>query len=113
MAHFLEYKSANQVLPFEVDFTDLLTDQDTQLDLVKCQEALTVTNSAGEDKKSYLVQEMIIEGLTKLMTLVLVNGLNGEDYLISVVGIGDVSFKTKRPVRLLELRVRNTLLGNL
>ena len=111
MAHFLEYKSQGQVLPYDFDFTDLLTVADTQLDLVKCKEALLVRDSAGEDKLAYLVQSTSILG--KVLTVVLANGLEGEDYWIAAKGYGNVSFLTRQPVFTLELRVRNKILGNL
>lgn len=111
MAHFLEYKTPAQVTTYLVDFSDLLGPADTGLDLQKCKDALVVLNSAGEDKKAYLVQSM--SAANKVLSLVLVNGISGEDYTLSIRGIGDVDFLTYQAVRVLELRVRDKLVGNL
>lgn len=110
MAHFLIDKRPDEVIRYDVDFSELLSDSDTILDVAKTTAALKVFNSAGEDKTHFIIQSLIF--VVKTVTLVIQNGLNGEDYNIYVKGIGDVGFNTTQPVRVVELRVRLTLCGN-
>lgn len=110
MAHFLIDKRPDEVIRYDVDFSELLLDTDTQLDTAKTKAALKVFNSGGEDKTHFIIQDVLFD--SKLLTLVIQNGLNGEDYNIYVKGIGDVSYNTNQPVRVIELRSRLTLCGN-
>lgn len=110
MAHFLIEKRPAEVLSYAVYFSDLLGPSDTQLDTAKTTAALRVTNTAGEDKKSYLIRSLTFS--TTTVTLVLQNGIDGEDYVITVIGVGNTNFDTYQPARVIELRVRATLCGN-
>jgi hypothetical protein len=86
-----------------------LDDSDTILDTVKT--TVLIKDSKGLDKTDYLLQKKVFSG--KTITIVLHNGLDGEDYTIWVTGFGDVSYLTNSPVRVIEVRVRDTLVGNL
>jgi hypothetical protein len=112
MAHFIIYKRPIEITNYEVNFEDLLTDSDLKLDTNLTK--VVVENSAGEDKTDYLLQKLIFPVTTpKRVQAIFANGLNGEDYLAYFNAFGDVSFQTNGPNRILEIRVRNRLAGNL
>jgi len=95
------------VTPYEFDFEDLLPD-DTSLDTVQSQ--ITVVDSAGIDQSKYFVSKVTFSGMK--MTAYLVNGFNGEDYIVYADGVGNVTSPVKLN-RILEVRVRDKLAGNL
>jgi len=109
MAHFLTDKRTMEVLPYEVDFSPVLSDSDTVLDPVKT--TVKIVDSAGKDQTGSILQKATFSGT--VVTLVLKDGIDGEDYTIYVMGQGDVSYLTNQPVRVIEMRVRDTLVGNI
>lgn len=109
MAHFLIDKRSMEMLAYELDFSDLLSDNDTLLSPTLT--SIIIKDSQGVDRKSLILQVAQFSG--KVVTLVLKDGIDGEDYNIWVTGQGDVSFATRKPTRVIELRVRDTLVGNL
>ena|SRR5258706_16293693 len=110
MAHFVLYKRPLEVATFDFDYSILLPDVDTILDTVKSY--VQVFNSAGEDKTSYLITPPITYSV-KIATVVIANGLDGEDYSINFYGVGNVSAGKPTPNRILEMRVRKNIAGNL
>jgi hypothetical protein len=109
MAEFLVDKRSFEKRPYEVDFGEILGDTDTQLDQVKT--VAQVIDSSGKDVTGTIVQKLIFN-LMKV-TLILKDGLDGEDYTIFVRGFGNNESDNVQPVRVIELRVRDTLVGNL
>lgn len=109
MAHYVLYKRISEVTDFDFDFTELLPETDTLLDTSKS--VCKVVNSAGDDKTSYFLQSLTFNGM--VATAHLVNGLEGEDYLVYFYGVGNVSQGKPTPNRILELRVRERIAGNL
>ena len=108
MAHFIVEKRSMEYLPYDVDFTGLLSDSDTILDTTKT--TAVVKDSAGVDQTALIIKSKSFSG--KVVTLNLKDGVDGEDYNIWVTGVGDVSFATNNPVRVIELRVRDYIVGN-
>jgi hypothetical protein len=108
MAHFITDKRTMETLSYIINFSELLSDSDTQLDTDKT--SVILYNSKKEDKTALVLQKLIFSG--KSVTLVLKDGLDGEDYTIYITGRGDVSYLTLAPTRVLELRVRDSLCGN-
>lgn len=107
MAHFIIYKRPTEVTPYEFDFEDLLPD-DASLDTDQSQ--VSVVDSAGIDQTKYFVSHVVFSGIK--MTAFLVNGLDGEDYIVYADGVGNVTAPVKLN-RILEVRVRSQLAGNL
>ena len=109
MAEFLLDKRSSEVRPYDVNFSEILGDTDTKLDSEKT--TVLIRDSAGVDRTTSILQRTIFSGF--IVTLILKDGIDQEDYTIFVKGVGDVEFLTVQPVRVIELRVRDTLVGNL
>lgn len=107
MAHFLVDKRSTEKLPYDVNFSEIMGASDTQVASV----TIVAYDSAGVDRTSLIVQQSAISGF--VVTLTLKDGLDGEDYIIYVTAKGDVNSSTVTPVRVIELRVRDTLVGNM
>ena len=107
MAQFLLYKRPAEVIPYTADFTDLLP-SDTELDSTSKAQAL---DTADEDQTSFLVQSAIVTAGSKILTITLMNGLNGEDYTVYLNGVGATTKKLHSLI--LEVRVRSKIAGNL
>jgi hypothetical protein len=98
-----------ELFKYDLDFGELLGDSDTQLDPVKS--SVVAYDSAGVDRTKAIVKNVLYSG--KIMTLVLGDGVDGEDYTIYATGVGNAQFNQIQPVRVIELRVRDTIVGNL
>lgn len=109
MAHFVIYKRPAEVTQYQVDFSELMDTSDTALDTDETK--VTVFDTLEADKSSYFIQKLIFSGLK--VTAVLVNGLDGEDYLVYYDAVGNVSKPNLKINRILEVRVRSKLSGNL
>ena len=107
MAHFLIYKRPVEVTSYSVDFSDLLTTPDTILDINLSR--VVVVDSAGVDQSTYFVQKTTFSGL--VMTAILQNGLDSEDYIVNFNGVGNSTSQLYN--RILEVRVRSKLAGNI
>lgn len=107
MAHFIIYKRPVEITSYSVDFSDLLTSPDTILDVDKSR--VVVIDSAGQDQSVYFNQKTTFS--TLVMTALLQNGLNGEDYSVNFNGVGNSTLQVYN--RILEVRVRTKLAGNI
>lgn len=107
MAHFIIYKRPTEVTPYSVDFTDLMPN-DTALSAAGT--TVKVYDSAGADQTTYFLSSFTLSG--KVVTAKFNVGLDGEDYLVYFDGVGNTTTPNKFN-RLLEVRVRSKLSGNL
>lgn len=112
MAHQVLYKRPAEISTYEFDFTDLLP-LDANLDQTKSY--VKVEDSAGKDQTGYFVQKISYNELTldKKATVQMANGLNGEDYLVYFYGVGNMTLGVPTPNRILEMRCRSKIAGNL
>lgn len=109
MAEFLLDKRSIEIRPYDVNFSEILGDTDTKLD--ENRTTVLVKDSAGVDQTRMILQKALFSGF--IVTLILKGGIDQEDYTIFVQGAGDVEYANVQPVRVIELRVRDTLVGNL
>ena len=108
MAHALLYKRPSEVEFYQFDFTDLFAQPGTDTKITTSSRVV-VTDSAGNDQTALIVQSTNITAFT--LQAYLANGLDGEDYLVEFTGAGDTTKQINS--RLLELRVRSKIAGNL
>ena len=112
MAHYVLYKRPAEISTYQFDFTELLPD-DANLDQTKSY--VKVEDSAGKDQTSYFIQKIAYNESTldKKATVQMANGLNGEDYSVYFYGVGNVTLGNPTPNRILEMRCRQKIAGNL
>jgi hypothetical protein len=108
MAHFLIDKRSTEKLSYIVDFSEILGLTDTSLQAA----TVTIYDSAGVDKTATILQVATLNNAAMTVALSLKDGLDGEDYTIYVKGSGNNESLTVSPVRVIELRVRDNIVGN-
>ena len=102
MANATKYKTTNEQFDFTFDFVDDLVTGETI-----STKAVTAIDSAGVDKTSTVIDSSTISG-TKVVAVIKA-GLDLEDYrvLFKATSSGNDVFE-----KLLELRVRDNLIGD-
>lgn len=104
MANLVTYKTDGETLPLvQVDFTDLLTG-DTS---ITSGSTVTATDTAGVDQSSAVIANKTQSGM--ILSADLKSGTNGEDYKVIFHAIGTTTAKPREVI--IELRVRNTIVG--
>lgn len=104
MAHDVLYKNTADEILYAVDFTDELPGDTT----VSASSAVSAVDSEGSAASS-VVGTVTQSGME--VRVVLQAGSDGEDYLFTITGRGTTT--SRDSTKILELRVRNKLQGNL
>ena len=97
------YKTPGEVVSVPFNFADKLGESDASVTL----DASIALDSAGIDKSTQLIRSNTVA--TKIITSVIQGGSDGEDYLVTVTGVGNVSGDVL--ALLARVRVRSEVSG--